>query len=132
MCDEDSVPQSEVLIRVLLATLPELLAQVIGQAIESQPDMLLSGYARSNWELLQMMDDDIDVVVIGAPVIYPPPGICGHLFAELPSIKILVVDPEGTSAVRYWLAVRHSKMSLATSHELLVNIRRLSKIDLAV
>ena len=126
--DEDSVPQSEAVIRVLLATLPELLARVIGQAVESQPDMELSGHARDNWELLQMAGHGVDVIVMGAPAISPPPGICSHLFAEFPDVKILVVDPTGTSAIRYWLALRHSKTTLTTSRGLLANIRRFSKI----
>jgi hypothetical protein len=119
-------------IHVLLATLPELLAQVIEQAVEGAPDMQLSGHARDIWQLLQMVNSDIDVIVMGAPVIYPPPGICSHLFAELPNLKILLVDSTGTGAMRYWLAVRHTKTTLTTSGDLLVSIRRLSKIDSAV
>jgi hypothetical protein len=119
-------------IRVLLANLPELLAQIIGQTIEQQSDMRLIGRARNNWELLHLADVEIDVIILGAAIIYPPPGICSHLFAELPGVKILVIDPSGTAAMRYWVAVRHAKTTLTTSRRLITTIRDLANLDSAV
>jgi hypothetical protein len=115
-------------IRVLLAGLPELLAQVIGQAMEAEADMRLVGYAHDNWELLQMAAG-ADVIVLGAATVDPPPGICTHLLAELPQVKILVVDANGTEAMRYWVAVRRAKSTLTTRRRLVTTIRNFAQLD---
>lgn len=126
------MPEAPQPIRVLLATLPELLAQVVSRVIEQQPDMLLSGHARDTNELLQMTNDEITVIVMGMSVIYPLPGICSHLFAEWPDLNILVIDPAGMQAVHYRLALQHAKLTLPTNRSLLTRIRRIAKMNSAV
>lgn len=114
-------------IRVLLAGLPELLAGVIAQAVGAEGDMRVVGHARDSWELLQLAARGADVLVLGAAPVYPLPGICRRLLAELPGLKILVVDPSGTEAMRYWMAVRRARGAIPTQRRLVGTIRGLAR-----
>jgi hypothetical protein len=112
---------------VLLAGLPELLAGVVAQAVGSETDMLLVGHARDHFELLLLAGEGADVLVLGATPVHPLPRICGHLLAELPQLKILVVDPAGTGAMRYWVAVQEARTTIGTRRRLVGSIRALAR-----
>lgn len=120
------MPLRDAAIRILLANLPERQARAIQQLIEEQTDMQLLGHARDNWELIQQPGGAADVIILGAPVVSPMPGICTHLFAEWPDVRFLVIDPTGTRIMQYWLGVQQREAPPATGSHLLSAIRDIS------
>lgn len=116
-------------IRLVVGNMPEMLLQIVAQAIRGQPDLLLAHEARGNVELLQVARDSIDLVVLGAEAVSPCPGVCSHLLSELPHLKIVVVSNSGARARSYWLGLRQRQASAASTDALLAELRRLYQID---
>ncbi len=116
-------------IRVVIANMPEVLLQMVAQAIAEQPDMLLVGQARDNLEVLQAAQTDVDLIILGATQVTPCPGICSHLLSEFPQLKILLVAPGSDVGRAYWLGLRQRKVATTSMAILLHNIRQLHQFD---
>jgi hypothetical protein len=111
-------------IRVLVANMSERLAQPVLQLIREQSDMTLVGQVQDNVNLLLAVGAGVDVVILGAPQVHPPPGICSHLLSEFPNLKILVLAMTSNLAVLYWLGLRHRQVNLVSATTLVKTIRR--------
>lgn len=116
-------------IRVVIANMPEVLLQLVAQAIQEQPDMVLVGQARDNLEVLQAAQNDVDLIILGAQTLSPCPGICSHLLSEFPHLKILVMAHSSDIARAYWLGLRQRKVAATSMSVLLRNIRQLHQLD---
>lgn len=115
-------------IRVLVANLPCLFAQMVVRTVTEQTDMVIIGEVQGNVNLLRSAGKGVDVVVLGAETLDPPPGVCTHLLAEYPTLKILVVVPHENRAVGMWLDIRQERYDRITNESLMANIRRLSTV----
>ncbi len=111
-------------IRVLLADLPAILVQVIMEKIEQQDDIEVIGRVQDPVELLRAAAE-ADVVLISAPQIDPPPGICSHLLNEYPEVKILVLADHQDVAMGYWLDIQRRRIEPLTADDLVAGIRSL-------
>jgi len=116
---------SEGLIRILVANLSGILSEFVIQLINEQPDMSLVGQIDGNLEALMAARSGVDVVIVGASALYPPPGICSHLLNEVPNLKILVLSTSEAGATGYWLGVRRRRLKPVSATSLLKGIRDL-------
>lgn len=117
--DEQRAP-----VRVLLANLSGVVAQLVAQLIQQQPDMVLVGPVHGDMELLMAVGDGADVVVLGTTHTDEPPGICSHLLCEFPFLRILLLKSSGDTATLYWLGLRNQRLKTVTDTSLLTTIRR--------
>lgn len=118
----DSTSASQQQIRVLVASIAGSLFQQIAQVIEQQPDMCLLGQVQDRIELL-LAAEHADVVVLEAPQLDPPPGICSHLLSEYPGLKILVISTADGEMMIYWRALQQLRLNNESPPTLQVAIR---------
>ena len=119
-----SIEEQRVPMRVLLANLSGVVAQLVAQLIQQQPDMVLVGPVHGDMELLMAVGEGADVVVLGATHTDEPPGICSHLLCEFPFLRILLLKSSGDTATLYWLGLRNQRLKTVTDTSLLTTIRR--------
>ena len=112
------------LTRVLVANVPRNVACMVLPLIQKQPDMSCVGYVQGNVELLLATRRGVDVVILGAPRVEPPPGICSHLLSEFPTLKILVLVTPDSPGMLYWLGLRQLFVDQASGVEIIRTIRR--------
>ena len=116
-------------IRVLIANLSAVMVEIVVQALQ-HPDMILIHYAKDLAELAEAVRSEIDMLIIGAPYVYPPPIICRKLWQSSPRLKILVLTPSGDAAVIHWLHVRQKRLKTVSASTLTDAIRQVQRLDL--
>jgi hypothetical protein len=126
--DGDSV-QPHAPIYVLVVNVAGALPDLIVQLIAQQPDMVLVGQALSEIELLLATAMRVDVLVMSAGQTAPLPGICSHLLAEFPDLRILVLADGEQAATLYWLGLRQERLDLVEPTALIDGIRQAYRIN---
>ncbi len=116
-------------IRVFAADVPDEFYQELAEAIKHQPDLQLLGRAQDRLELLLAVGQGVDVLLIGAAQVHPPPGICSHLLSEFPDIKILVLAFAGDRTMLYWRGLRRRQLARLSTLGLQAEIRSAYAID---
>jgi len=87
------------IIKVMLASRPKIISDVIKNIIERQPDMNMVGDVVDPIKLLFVVKDiPIDVVIVAPLKADGEPRICRHLLAENPKLKIIVLVAGGKTA----------------------------------
>jgi hypothetical protein len=109
-------------IRVLVTNLSETFADLLAVLIREQPDMVLMGMVRDKVGSL-MAAKDADVLILGAPQIHPPPGICSHLLSEYPELRIIVMTPNGERSMLYWRGLRRRRLFSDSLKNVVTNVR---------
>jgi DNA-binding NarL/FixJ family response regulator len=104
-------------IRILLAQIPRVLQETLGNALSRQPDMIVTRAGNHVEVLLAAGETRADVVVIGMEDTEPP-GIASHLLEEYPSLRIIVVDLGDQRALLYELRPELVPIGKATSAQL--------------
>ena len=125
----DGQDDSLSIIRVLVANLPAPRARLVTRLIQQQSDITLVGQVMGQVEVLLATEMDTDILIFGAPRAHPPPGICSHLLAEYPHLRILVLAHSGGTAAMYWLGMQHSNPVHISRHDLLSTIRDLYHLN---
>lgn len=119
-------------IRVLVANLSEIMSEIVRNVVQQQPDMALIEYSVDLAELAVSTVKQTDVLVIGAMYVYPPPEICRQLWQSFPSLKVLVLTPNGDAAVVYWMSVERHRLKTVSAETLIGSIRRAHRLDLTM
>ena len=89
-------------IRVLLASRPKMLSDVVRNMIARQPDMEVVGEVLDPVELFfAAKAKSVDVVIVTPLDWEEEPSICRHLLAEHPQLKILTLPSNGEAAFLY-------------------------------
>lgn len=89
-------------IKVLLASRPKLLSEVIRNMIARQPDMEVLGEVLDPIELLLAVKTTGAEVVIVTPIdSEEEPRLCRHLLADHPLLKIVTLSRTGEAATLY-------------------------------
>lgn len=115
-------------IRVIVANMPEVMLRLAVQIVQAQPDMRVVHVAHDLVELLAATKN-ADLVLMGAKVVYPAPGVVSHLLSEFPFVRVIVLSPQSDLAAGYWLGLRHLPALMASSHDLLGMIRSIHNRD---
>ena len=88
--------------RVLLAVRPKMLAEVIRNMVERQPDMEVVGEVVEPIELLLVAGlTPADVAIIAPLNSAHEPRICRHLLAEYPDLRIVTLSGREDSVFVY-------------------------------
>jgi DNA-binding NarL/FixJ family response regulator len=89
-------------IKVMLASRPKMLSEVIRSIIEGQSDMIVIGDIMDPIRLLYAIRGiAVDVVIITPMKANGEPKICTHLLAEHPHLILLTLSAEGEAAYLY-------------------------------
>ena len=132
MTAADGPDEVGAVICVVVSDLTGVLGELVIQLIEQQPDMVLAQQTSGVLDLLQVMGPDVDVLILGAAEVHPPPGICSHLLQEYPHLRILVLAQNGGDAALYWLGLRRERIGNVSSGSLAHTIRRAYTLNATV
>jgi DNA-binding NarL/FixJ family response regulator len=89
-------------IKVMLASRPKMLSDVIRNCIERQPDMIMVGDVIDPIKLLfAIREISVDVVIVTPLKANGEPKICSHLLAEHPQLKVVTISAKGEAACMY-------------------------------
>jgi DNA-binding NarL/FixJ family response regulator len=89
-------------IKIMLASRPEMISDVIRNIVESQLDMVLIGEVVDPIRLIYATrDTEVDAIIVTPMNTNGIPRICSHLLAEHPNLKIIVLLAEGKTAFLY-------------------------------
>jgi NarL family two-component system response regulator LiaR len=89
-------------IKVMLASRPKMLSEVIRNMVEHQPDMEVVGEVLDPIELLLAAKAmPVDVVIITPLKANGNPRICSQLLGDHPLLKIMTLSAEGEAAFLY-------------------------------
>jgi len=103
-------------IRVLIATQPRLMRELISATIADQPDIELVGEVGRQENLTEAVDQtrpDVLIVAIDDRDKYR--AQCGFLLGRYPQMKILALAPEQNRALFFWAIVDIRSKSLESS-----------------
>ena len=89
-------------IKIILASRPKMVSEVLKNMIKHQPDMEIVGEVIDPIELLRFSGNSVVDVVIVSPINgNSEPKICSHLFAEHPPLKVVTLSEKGEAAYLY-------------------------------
>ena len=89
-------------IKVMLASRPQMLSDVIRNMIDNQLDMVLVGDVIDPIKLLfAIRETPVDVVIVTPLKANGEPKICSHLLPEHPSLKVFTLSAKGEAAYLY-------------------------------
>ena len=89
-------------IKVMLASRPKMLSDVIRNIIERQSDMVVLGDVIDPIKLLfAIREIEVDAVIMTPIKANGEPKICSHLLAEHPRLKLLTLSAKGEAAYLY-------------------------------
>ena len=111
-------------IRVLLANISGVLSELVVEVIGQQPDIQIVGQVQDPVDLMLRAGQGVDVLVLGAAMIDPLPGICSNLLVEYPDLRIVVLAATGQVAMLYWLGLRRKRVRAVSAAALLAVLRR--------
>ena len=90
------------MIRVLLASRPKILSDIIKRLVECQPDMDLLGEVLDPIDLMfGAMAAPVDVVIVAPLEADGKSRICRHLLDKHPHLKIVTVSANGEAVCLY-------------------------------
>jgi DNA-binding NarL/FixJ family response regulator len=111
-------------IRVLLASRPKLLSEVIRYLIERQPDMLVVSEVLDPLQLLLVVKStNADVVIVTPLEANGEPHICSQLLSEYPPLVIVTQSSEGEAAYLYRLGVPKKRINEPSEQSIVGAIR---------
>jgi DNA-binding NarL/FixJ family response regulator len=89
-------------IKVLLASRPQMLSDVIRNLIDQQLDMVMVGDVIDPIKLLfAIREMPVDVVIVTPLKANGEPKICSHLLLEHPLLKVFTLSAKGEAAYLY-------------------------------
>lgn len=115
-------------IHVLIANLSGVVAAMVKQTVQQQPDLKLLGSIEGGMEI-DVAVAETDVLVLGADDVYSPPEICLRLLSDYPNLKILVLKTTNDDAIAYWRALHCRQMQVMSSQTLIESIRQIYSLS---
>ena len=117
-------------IKVLLGVRPRMLAEVIRNMVERQPDMQVVGEELDPIELLLAASTmPVDVVIVTLLNSEGEARICRHLLAEHPQLKIVTLSGKGNAAFLHVSNSRKKRIDESSESSLLEAMRASSNQD---
>ena len=111
-------------IKVLLASRPKLLSEVIRKMVERQPDMEVAGEVLDPFELLATAKTTpVEVVIVTPLEANGEPHICSQLLAKHPRLKIVALSAKGEAAFLYESGSRKKRIDEPGEQSILGAIR---------
>ena len=112
-------------IKIMLASRPKMISDVISNIIGHQPDMTMVGEVIDPIKLLfATRETPVDVVIVTPLKANGEPIICSHLLAEHPRLKIVTFSAKGEAAYLYQSGVHKKCIEEPSGQSILGAIRR--------
>jgi molybdopterin-guanine dinucleotide biosynthesis protein A len=115
-------------IRVLITNLTGVIATIVEQAIQQQPDIELLGNVEG-WTAVMAAIAGADVLVLGVDNVYSPPESCLQILSDYPNLKILVLTTRDDEAIAYWRALYCQQIQIISSKTLIASIRQIHSLS---
>lgn len=116
-------------IKVLLASRPKILSQVLRNMIDRQPDMQVLGEVVDPIDLLLVARaTPVDAIIVMPLNSEGEPKICSHLLREHPHLKIVTVSAKGETASLYESGSRKRRIDEPSEPSILGAIRESIKL----
>lgn len=107
-------------IRILLVAMPRLMREIVEAELLDQPDMTLVGMVDTTAGLVEEVRSNApDFVLIGGEHSWALP----QLFDELPSMRVLEIEPRAGDAHLYELCPRRVDLGPVSAADLVATIR---------
>jgi DNA-binding NarL/FixJ family response regulator len=117
--------------RVLVASRPRLMRELILTVIRDQQDIEVVGETENDTEITEMVERTRpDYLIVGTGQADPMPGLCGFLLGRYPQMKILAVGTDRNPSTLYWAFVDIRTATVETSEEGMLGALR-SKADVS-
>jgi DNA-binding NarL/FixJ family response regulator len=100
-------------IKVIVASRPRLMREVVMAMIANQPDIELMAEVQDDTKLLDLVGElSPDWLFIATDHPDHRPDICDPLFSRFPNLKILALASERNNCILYWanLTIRSSRV----------------------
>ena len=111
-------------IKVLLASQPKMLADVVRNMVVRQSDMEVVGEVPDSITLLlTARAQTVDVVIVTPLDWEEEPSVCRHLLAEHPQLKIVTLPANGEAAFLYESGGRKQRFDEPSEKSILGAIR---------
>jgi DNA-binding NarL/FixJ family response regulator len=111
-------------IKIILASRPKMLSDVIRNIIEHQPDMMVVGEVIDPMELLHISNEtEVDVVIVTPLKANGEPKICSHLLSDYPPLKIVTLTAKGEVAYLYQSKIPRLRINEPSGETILGAIR---------
>jgi DNA-binding NarL/FixJ family response regulator len=111
-------------IKVMLASRPKMISDVIRNIIERQPDMTMVGDVIDPIKLLfATRETSVDVVIVTPLKANGEPKICSHLLAEHPRLKVVTLTAKGETAYLYQSGAHKKRIDEPSGQSILGAIR---------
>ena len=111
-------------IKIMLASRPKMISDVIRNIIEHQLDMTIVGEVIDPISLLYTITEtSVDVVIMTPIKVNGEPKICSHLLAKLPSLIIVALADNSESAYLYRSGVPKLCIEDPSGQSLIIAIR---------
>lgn len=112
-------------VRVLLANRPRMLRESLLAVIEAHDDIEVEAVEPDPVEILAAVGRAAaDVVVIALPESGEDPGLCSHLLAEYPDLRVLALSPAEATAFVYRQVITKEELTPPSESNILAFIRR--------
>ena len=115
----------EKIIRVLVATRPRLMRELILTTFADQPDIKIVGEVGEESEIpetIKRTQPDFVVITLDEPGTRP--AICDELFREHPEVRVIAVAEHKNSVVYYWASLNIHSHDIEASEESILNAMR--------
>lgn len=100
-------------IRVIVASQPRLMREIVLEMISTQPDIEVVAEVQEESQIANLVGElRPDWVVVALDRLDHKPEICDSLFGRFPQIKILALASERNNCIYYWatMSVRSSRV----------------------
>jgi hypothetical protein len=111
-------------IRVLIANLTGIVAELIVQEIQSQPDLELLGTV-SGWHDADVLMGHATIFVIGFEDEIFSSSACLERLNDYPQLKILMLRENSDEATIYWRVLHYQQMQVISTRTLIESIRHI-------
>ncbi len=115
-------------IRILIADLPEVVVEMLDQAIQQQPDLEWLGNVQG-WEEIAVTVAQTDVLILGVEDVYALPEACFYFLRNQPNLKILLLTITDDEAIAYWRALHCHQLQITSSLSLIESIRQIYSLS---
>jgi len=114
-------------IHVLIANFTGIVAELITQAMQQQPDIELLGVVRQ-WHEVNALIGEVTIFVIGFEDETFSSETCLWLLNDHPQLKILLLRTDSDEGIVYWRTLNCQQMQIISAQVLIESIRHIHSL----
>ena len=112
-------------IKVIVASRPRLMREVVMEMISNQPDIELMAEVQDDGKILDVVGElNPDWIFVALDQPDQQPNICELLFSRFPNLKVLALASEKNSCICYWASVTVRSSRVESSEKGILDVLR--------